>query len=143
MTEPIDVAIQVALYARLTGATGTLGSTPRAAPFVDPPYVPVTGTIYLDVQFLRAEPDHFGLSFDNADILSGIMQVDVVAPLGPGGLPALRLASLVKERFAIGTPGLTANGKSIVIVNTPSIATAVRDGPWVRFPVSIPYRLIT
>lgn len=137
MSEPIDVAISQTLYAWLIAMASC---PPRAAPFVTPPYVPVTGTLYLDVApLLRAEPEHFGIAFQNADIERGTFQVDVVVPLGPGELPGTRVAALVKARFPIGTE-FSVNGGRLWVTGTPSIAAAVKDAPWVRFPVSIPYR---
>lgn len=148
MTEPVEVAIAQSMYAWLQSAPGTLGATPRAAPFVTPPYTPVDGTIYLDVSsVLRAAPEHFGLDIANIDILNGIYQVTVVAPLGPGELPGLRVASLVRDRFdpknLTGANRLTANGKWLDVTALPTIAAAVKDAPWVRFPVSIPYQLFS
>lgn len=141
MSEPIDVAIPQALYAWLIAMPSC---PPRAAPFVTGggAYVPVTGTLYLDVApLLRAEPEHFGIAFQNSDIERGIFQVDVVAPLGPGELPGTRVAALVKSRFFIGKD-FTVNGGRLWVTNTPTIAT-VKDAPWVRFTVSVPFRFDT
>lgn len=139
-TAPL-AAIQTALLANLTAAPDlTTPATPFAMPLVD--YQPVPSVSYYDVRpLLTAEPEHFGLAYGNADIHKGVFQVDAVIPDGGGEALGLRLAAAVADRFPIGTL-LSASGRRLEIINTPSIGPAVKDAPWVRFPVSIPWRLI-
>jgi hypothetical protein len=147
VTEPINVAIADALFTHLTvPELSGMSAATRAKPFV--PFTPTVGTAYLDIRpLLRAEPEHFGLGYDNSDFLRGIFQVDAVVPNNVGGeAPGVRLASLVAGRFPIGTPlsfVCTLGRRKLTITNTPTIAAAVKDAPWVRFPVSIPYLVIT
>jgi hypothetical protein len=144
-TEPVNVAIAAALYTKLTTPELTSPVTPRAAPLVA--YTPTVGTAYMDVHpLLRAEPEHFGIDYANSDFLRGIFQVDVVVPDGAGEAPGVRLASLIAARFPIGlalTVVSTLGTRLLKILRPPTIAAAVKDAPWVRFPVSIPYQLIT
>jgi hypothetical protein len=136
----IDSDIQAALLGNLR-TPPLSGSPPIAYPFVE--FVPTPDVAFLDARpVLRAGTEHFGVAYGNSDIFSGIFQVDAVIPNGKGEAPGLRLAALVADRFAIGTQ-LAAGGRRLEIVGTPTIAPAVTDAPWVRFPVSIPYRVIT
>jgi hypothetical protein len=140
VTEPVDVLIQAALCAWLKSPDLTVPATPIAMPLVS--FTPAPKTPYLDVQpVLRAAPEHFGISNENADILRGVFQVDAVVPDGQGEAAGLRLAALVKKRFAIGTK-LPIGNHFLHVWTSPAIAAAVKDAPWVRFPVSIPYQLV-
>lgn len=141
MSEPLDVAIQFALMTRLTSPALTSPATPIAFPLVT--FTPTPGVAYLDARaILRAEPEHPGVAFDSDTIHRGIFQVDAVVPEGKGEAPGLRLASLVAARFAIGTT-LPAGAWQLKILRPPAIASALVDSPWVRFPVSIPYFVVT
>jgi hypothetical protein len=139
MSEPLEVAIQKALWAQLNAAP-SLGTI--APPMVK--YTPTAGASYLEARpVMRAPPEHPGLDHTDSDRHRGIFQVDVVVPDdGKGEAPGLRLAASVVDRFAIGTE-LTANGYKLRINTKPSIAAVVRDGVWWRFPVSIKYVLMT
>lgn len=143
MTEPTEVLIQTALLTQLT--TPALSGSPTIAyPLVafTPPAV-AAGAKYLDARaVLRAAPEPIGLSFTDSYLKRGIFQVDAVAVDGEGEAPGLRLASLVVARFAAGTV-LVAGSRYVQIVKEATIAPLVKDAPWVRFPVSIPYLLIT
>ena len=146
MTEPVDVLIQAALLTKLCGGTAATSDvtnpvTPVALPLIT--YPPVAGTAYLDARaVLRAEPNRPGIGFTGSVIRRGIFQVDAVVPDNKGEAPGLRLAALVAARFAIGTM-LVAGSYKLQLVKEPTIAAAVKDAPWVRFPVSIPYLVIT
>jgi hypothetical protein len=135
----VDVDIAEALHAQLISPALT-GSPPIARPLV--PYTPTPGTLYLaEHPVMRAAPEHSGLSFTDSTMYRGIFQVDVVTPDDAGELPGLRMAALVAARFAIGTE-LAAGNRRLRLLSVPKIATAVKDAPWIRFPVSIPYLVI-
>lgn len=146
MAEPLDVLILNALMTRLTDPAIMSPVTPFAAlPVASPSgnYAPTAGKSYLDVRnILRAEPDHPGLSFTSSTIFRGIFQVDVVGPTGAGEAAPLRIAALIAARFPIGTV-LPASPYRIQFTKPPVIAAAVLDAPWVRFPVSISFLVIT
>lgn len=140
MPEPINVAIASALWDWFV-AGSILPAAQRAAPLVN--FTPVVGTPYIEAHpILRAAPEHFNLDFDGSDILRGVYQLDAVVPDGQGEAPGLRLASLIVDRFPIGTT-LVANARNLRVSDTPTIAAALRDAAWVRYPVSIPYILVT
>lgn len=141
MTEPLDVLILNTLMTRLTTPALDDPATPIASPLVA--YTPTDGVPYFKVwPVMRAATEHFGLAFENPDMHRGIFQVDAVVPDGNGEAPGLRLASVVVARFPIGTV-LAAGAFSLRIQIPATIAAAVKDAPWVRFPVSIPYLVIT
>jgi hypothetical protein len=136
VSEPIEVEILKALLTQL----GTLPDTPVASPLVA--FTPPTSGPYLEAHpVMRAEPDRLGLAFTSSKFNRGVFQVDAVVPDNKGEAPGLRLAALVAARFAIGTV-LVAGSYRLQFLKEPTIAAAVKDAPWVRFPVSIPYLLI-
>lgn len=136
----IETDIQVALITKLTTPALT-GSPLIAYPLVA--FNPSANTTYLAVHpILRAAPRRPGINFTGSVLRAGIFQVDAVAPDGAGEGPGLRLADLVAARFAIGTK-LVAGSYRLLLDKEPTIAAAVKDAPWVRFPVSIPYLVIT
>jgi len=140
MTEPLQVLMFNALLAQLTTPPLT-GSPPIAYPLVV--FAPVVGTPYVDARMLlRAAPEHPALDFGSSDLHKGVFQIDAVVPDGGGEPVGLRLAALIAERFAIGT-ALTAGAYKLRVMTVPNIAPAVKDAPWVRFPVSVSYLLIT
>lgn len=134
-----ETQIQAALINKLV--TPALSGAPQIAyPVIA--FTPTVGTPYLEVRpILRAATLQPGIAFNSLVIRLGIFQVDAVVPDGAGEAPGLTLAQLVVVRFASGTM-LTAGGKKLQILREPTIAAAVKDAPWVRFPVSIPYTLI-
>lgn len=141
MTDPIEVAIQAALCTWLQAPDLTSPATPIAMPFV--PFSPVVGVSYIQVQpLLRAQPSQPWLSFAGPTINTGIFQVDAVIPDEKGEAPGYRLAGLVATRFARGTQW-NAGGFKLQVVAVPQTASALKDAAWVRFPVSIPYLIIT
>lgn len=146
MPEPLEVLLLTALVNRLVPVltTPTSDITTPATPVALPlaPYTPTTNTAYLDIRsLLTAESEGVGLGFNSSDIHRGIFQVDAVVPDNKGENPGLRLAALVAARFAKGTK-LVAGSYRVRIHRTPTIAAPVKDAPWVRFPVSIPYFVI-
>jgi hypothetical protein len=136
----LAVDIQAALCGRLA-SPALSGAPPIAYPLVD--FTPTPGTAYLEVRpLLQAESERFGLDTANPDINAGVFQVDAVVPAdGKGEAPGLALATLVKDRFTKDLR-LTASGRTLEIVSNPSIAGALKEGAWVRYPVSIFYRII-
>lgn len=141
MAEPLDVDILNAFMARLTTPALTSPATPIAFPLVA--FTPTSGVKYLAIApVLRAEPFHPGLAFDSWTENRGILQIDAVIPDNTGEPNGLRLAGLVAARFPIGTD-LIAGTYRLRLYKEPTIAAAVKDAPWVRYPVSIPYLVIT
>ncbi len=143
MASSIDEAVLDALCGHLT-SPALSGGPPIALPFVT--YTPTPGTAYVDARpVLRAEPRVLGLAFDSSIERRGVFQVDAVVPNAAGETPGLRLAALIAARFAIGTKLVATVGSTrhlLRLNSEPTIAAAVTDAPWVRFPVSIPYLVI-
>lgn len=146
MSATLQVDILTALVTRLvpvlTSPTSDITSpaTPVAAPLLD--YTPTPGTSYLDIHpLMPAEPESIGLAFNATDIHRGIFQVDAVIPDNKGEAIGRRLAGLVAVRFAKGTK-LVAGSYRVRVHRTPTIAAAIKDASWVRFPVSVPYFVI-
>lgn len=141
MAEPLDVDTLNAFMARLTTPALTSPATPIAFPLVA--FTPASGVKYLAIApIMRAEPFHPGLSFNGHTERRGILQIDAVIPDNTGEPNGLRLAALVAARFPIGTD-LIAGTHRLRLYKEPTIAAAVKDAPWVRYPVSIPYLVIT
>ena len=139
-TEPLDVLILNALMTQLTVPALTSPATPVASPLVT--YTPTPGTPYFDARSpLRAEPDSRAIAYNQSTFFRGVFQVDAVVPDGGGEAVGLRLAALVAARFPEGTD-ISTGGIRIQFQKPPTIATAVKDAPWVRFPVSISYLVI-
>lgn len=145
----VEFDIQAAFLSRLiTSANGvpptsniTNPVTPVAVPFMT--YTPVSGKAYVEARpILRAEPDHPGLRPADSTFRRGIFQVDAVVPDGGSEAPGIRLAELVAARFPIGTE-MAAGGRRLQLDKEPIIASAIKDGSWVRYPVSIRYLIIT
>jgi hypothetical protein len=146
VTEPVEVAIAEKLFSYLTNPELTgMSSATRAKPFVA--YMPTAGTAYMEVHpLLLAESEHFGVDDANPNLLSGIFQVDAVVPDNAAQNPGLRLANLIQGRFPLGlrlSVVSTLGTLTLRVTKIPTIAAAVKDAPWVRFPVSIPYLVIT
>ena len=140
-TQTLEVDIQAALVANLIATPKILPDVQVAMPLVT--FKPVDNTPYLDARpVLRAQPQHPALDFSGSNLNMGIFQVDAVIPDGQGEAPGLRLAEQVRARFALGTV-LAAGSYKLQIVKSVSIAAAVKDAPWIRFPVSIPYLVIS
>jgi hypothetical protein len=140
VSNPIDVAIQATLLTALR-AFGAANSVLVSYPYI--PFTPTVGVPYIDARpMLRAAPQSPGIGFAGSTLFRGIFQIDAVAPDGAGEAPGLRLAEQIRAAFPSGTV-LTANGCSLRLNKVPTIAAAVKDAPWVRFPVSIPYLLIS
>jgi hypothetical protein len=135
----IDEIIQAALCARLQG--GSYKGALIAYPFVA--FTPTPGVAYIEARsMLRADVNSPALGFNQSDLFAGIFQVDALIPDGGGETPGIRLAALVAARFYEGTKIALSTGRYLKINKIPSIAAAVKDAPWIRFPVSIPYLVI-
>lgn len=115
----------------------TSPATPVAMPLVA--FTPTTGVAYLDARpILRAEPQDLAMSLAGTVIHRGIFQIDAVVPDTAGEVPGITLASLVADRFPAGLR-LAAGRYFVKIHKSATVAPAIIDAAWVRFPVSIPF----
>lgn len=69
----------------------------------------------------------------------GIYQVTVCAPAGTGPAACEARAQLVKDAFKRGT-SLVESGVTVVIMNAPSVSSAMIDGDRFCIPVSMRYQ---
>lgn len=138
MTEFLDANVQAALNAQL--ATPDLGF-PIAFALV--PFSPQDDVPFIQVwPIMKAKALHPGLGFHTDSVLNlGIFQVDAVMPDGQGEAPGLRLAATIADRFALGTV-LAAGTRKLQINSVPQTTAAIKEGAWIRFPVSIAYTVI-
>lgn len=138
MTEFVDANIQAALNTQLS--TPDLGY-PIAFALV--PFSPADNVAFLQVwPIMKAKTDHPGLGYADSNLGRGIFQVDAVIPDGQGEPPGLRIAAKIAERFAIGTT-LVAGSRNLKINSVPQTAAAIKEGAWVRFPVTITFTIVT
>lgn len=138
MTDFVDADVQAALNAHL--ATPNLGY-PIAFQLV--PFTPIDGVAFLQVwPLLKTNASHPGISYSDSVLQTGIFQVDAVMPDGQGEAPGLRVMALIADRFVIGTT-LVVGTRRLQINAVPQTGTAIKDGAWVRFPVTIAYTIIT
>lgn len=138
MTEFVDANVQNALMTQLT--TPTLGY-PISYPFI--PYIPIEDMAYLEAQpIMKADTQHPGLGYSDSNLGKGIFQVDAVIPDGKGEPTGLRMQAQIAERFAIGTV-LIAGNRQVKVNSPPQTAEGIKDGAWVRFPVSVTFEVIT
>lgn len=136
--EFVDANVQAALNAQL--ATPDLGF-PIAFSLV--PFSPTDDIPFIQVwPLMSAQPNHPGVGYQDSTLNLGIFQVDAVMPDGQGEAPGLRLAAQIADRFKIGTT-LTAGMRRLQINMVPKVSTAIKEGAWIRFPVSITYQVIT
>lgn len=138
MSDGPDTLIQLAFCAWLRD--GALGF-PIAWPFTI--YSPAFGISFLDVRgVLRAAPNSPGLAANSSVQRVGLFQIDAVTPTDAGEAPGIRMAEAVSARFARGV-SFPAGAYLVRLIFPSTIAAAVMDAPWLRFPVSIPYRMST
>jgi hypothetical protein len=104
---------------------------------------PANGGSYVQVHpIMRLPPNHPWLG-DGGTIYGGILQADaVVSDNGAGEPPGLALAALIKARFPRGSQ-VVAGQYRVQFQRVPTIAAAVKDAPYLRFPVSIPFVIYT
>lgn len=134
----IDIAVQNALMTQISNA-GL--SVPISSPLV--PFTPVVGVSYVDVHpVMRSQPQSIGIDLGGDVLRRGIFQVDAVVPDGQGEQPGLTLASAIAAAFEIGTR-LAAESYVLKINSKPYIKGPIKDSAYVRYPVTIPYTLVT
>ena len=127
--------IRTALESRLN-SWATAQSVPVA--WQNVPYSPTTGTRYVRAAILPAETQNPIYGPDHRRLI-GILQVDIVAPIGSGMGAIDTLAESICTEFARGTT-LTQSGLTIIMDYSPSIGPSLIDEGWVYTPISIRYR---
>jgi len=103
---------------------------------------PVEGNDYLELTYLPNTTQELFVGNDAPKWYQGFLQVAVMSPnKGQGDLPARDIASELVSIWKKGTI-LDGNGFRIRVTRVPSIAQTMKDGAWLRVPVSIPYQVI-
>lgn len=105
-------------------------------------YDPIEGQPYIEVTFLPNTMQEPFVGNDSSKWYQGFLQLSVMWPnKGLGDLPARDLASEVAFLWKKGTI-LDGDGFRVKVYRAPSIAQTMKDGAWLRVPVSIPYQVI-
>lgn len=137
MTQKI---IRTALEGRLnTWAAAQTPAVPVA--FENIAYTPTNGARYIRVRMVPAETANPTMATDHRRLI-GLMQVDIVVPIGNGMGAAETLAEAIVAQFPRGL-SLIQSGKKIHIDQSPSIGPALVENGWSFVPVSVRYRLDT
>lgn len=101
-------------------------------------FQPDAGETYLRCFLLPAETDSLDLEGAHR-LFQGLLQINVVAPLGEGPVGAARIADELAELFPLNL-AMTADGL-VVHVRTPvSIATGIQAGSTYTVPTRFTYR---
>lgn len=125
----------------LLGASARLPGSPPVE--IALPFQKFTPTqAYLEAQYLPNTTSELYVGNDSPKWYQGFLQLSVMWPdKGQGDLDARDLASEVAESWKKGTI-LDGDGFRVRIKRAPSIAPTMKDGAWLRVPVSVPYQVI-
>lgn len=125
-----------ALLTRLS----TLVVTPTALPVAwpDVPYAPTVGQAHLRASILRADPSQVTLGTGGYTRSRGVLQVDVCMPEGSGEVKGSAVADQVIAHFKQTT--LVSGLTTVRVIRRPHIAAVLKDSPWYRFIVRVPYQ---
>ena len=106
------------------------------------PFSPEEGQEYVEAIFLPNVTQELFVGNETPKGYQGFLQLSVMWPdKGQGDLPARDLASEIAQSWRKGT-ALDGSGFRIKVPRAPSIAQTMKDGAWLRVPVSIPYQVI-
>ncbi|ACL58451.1 DUF4128 domain-containing protein [Methylobacterium nodulans] len=103
-------------------------------------FTPEQGKPFLAVDYFPNTSRLDGLPFDSDVTHLGLFQLSVVWPAGQGFVKPLQVAAQVRQAFAAGTR-LWRNDLTVCIDETPEVAGPIDDAPWVRFPVTVRWRV--
>lgn len=127
----------------LQAALATAPGSPQvtvALPFQA--FSPEEGQEYVEATYLPNTTQELFVGNDTPKWYQGFLQLSVMWPdKGQGDLPARDLASEIALAWRKGI-ALDGGGFRIKIYGAPSIAQTMKDGAWLRVPVSIPYQVI-
>jgi hypothetical protein len=117
-----------------------LGTVTPAIPvaYENTAYSPVAGVMYQRANLLPNTPDD-GQIGSSVYMEKGIFQVTVCAPMNNGPAAAEARAQLVKDAFKRGT-SVVNGGVTVIIMNAPSVSSAMIDGDRFCIPVSMRYQ---
>ncbi|MFE1598186.1 phage tail terminator-like protein [Methylobacterium sp. ID0610] len=128
------------LDALLTALTGLALDPPLPLALPGIGYSPVTGKPYLAASYLPNTSRLDGLAFDGDRTHIGLFVVTVVWSAGGGLVKPLDVAARVRRAFAAGTR-LEGDPVTVCIDESPEVGAPLDDGPWLRVPVTIRWRV--
>jgi Bacteriophage related domain of unknown function len=132
-----SAAIPDALFERFLSMNEAVFSPARI--LIAPPkqYHPQAGTVYLLAQFLPNETTTRYVS-RSKEQHQGFLQVTVLGPPDEGDIPLRDIAGEVIDFFDKDT-AIRGDGVTVKIIRKPWAGPTLKDGAWLRVPVSIPY----
>lgn len=101
-------------------------------------FTPVAGTPYQRSNLLPNTPNDAQIG-GRVYMEVGIYQVTVCYPMGNGPAAAEARCQLVKDAFKRGT-SLVEGGVTVIIMNAPSVSSAMIDGDRFCIPISMRYQ---
>ena len=125
--------IRSALETRLLSITPAMSTALENVPFT-----PASGVPYQRSNLLPNTPDD-GQMASSVYFEKGIFQVMICFPIGTGPGAAEARAQLVKNAFKRGTT-LVQSGVTVIIMNQPSVASAMIEEDRFCIPISVRYQ---
>ena len=125
--------IRKALETRLAAITPAM---PTA--FENVAFTPTAGVTYQRSNLLPNTPDDAQIG-SKVYFERGVYQVTICAPAGSGPATAEARAQLVKDAFKRGT-SLVEGAITVIIMNAPSVSSAMIDGDRYCIPISMRYQ---
>jgi hypothetical protein len=95
---------------------------------------------YLVVNNLPASLQASAIDPDAQDVLTGIYQIDVIAPSGNGWAPSAAVIDGLRSHFSRGLK-LTATGIELTVIRTQQSPAKIDDGTHYRVPVDVVWRV--
>ena len=125
--------IRAALEIRLASITPAVSTAAENIAFT-----PASGVPYQRSNLLPNTPDD-GQIGSSVYFEVGIFQVTVCYPINAGPGPAEARAQLIKNAFKRGTT-LVNGGVTVIVMNQPSVASALIDDDRFCIPISVRYQ---
>lgn len=125
--------IRAALEMRLGTVTPVM-----ATAFENKTYLPVAGVPYQRAYLLPNTPNDSQIG-SQTHLERGIFQVTICYPMGSGSAACETRAQLVKDAFKRGT-SMVEGGVTVIIMNAPSVSSAMIDGDRFCIPISMRYQ---
>lgn len=106
--------------------------------FENTTFTPAAGVTYQRSNLLPNTPDDAQIG-SRVYFERGVYQVTVCAPMGSGPAACEARAQLVKDAFKRGT-SLVEGAVTVIIMNAPSVSSAMIDGDRYCIPISMRYQ---
>ena len=125
--------IRKALETQLAAITPAMATS-----FENVAFTPTPGVAYQRSNLLPNTPDDSQIG-SKVFFERGIYQVTLCYPMGNGPAACEARAQLIKDAFKRGT-SLVESGVTVIIMNAPSVSSAMIDGDRFCVPVSLRYQ---